>query len=182
MEKEKVKKKHSHVLLIVLITLGALILIAFGVLNVLWFRFHQMVVKYEDTTGIETIAGEDLYQKRDGDYLFYIGSASYLDFDFVAEAQDNKNSVALLCWPHLFSEDEYGLMFTAGGESGQGGVTEDIQIHIDREGNPIFAEGEEQEYVDKITALIDSKKDVIDALFDAYDGLYGLYDRGWKDI
>ena len=154
---------------------AGLLLTAFAAWNGVWYLHYRQYQAFRDKTEKVTVGGMDLYQtSRDG-YLFSVSMPSYLHFNGNLSADktipgNTQSEITMIVWLSLFGADEYGVILNT-----PDGLQS--QIYLDRQGNPVFEDGDDQNYKDDVQFLVSENQEIIRETYDAWDTVFGIREK-----
>lgn len=155
---------------LLIITIGILLLL-FGIWNILWTMHYNQYKSYREKTQKNIIGGQVFYTITKDDYYFSVNMPSYLRFNGNLAASKNtedlKDGISMIVWLKLFSEDKYGVIL-----NDENGYM--YQIYMDEKGKPIYKENESISYINETNALIDSNRDLIDEVYEKWNEVFGI--------
>lgn len=172
---QKDNKKYKKILIIIGIIIGI-----FAIINLVWFvgvksRYIELTKSFNNSKNELGYYTKDIdgyrYIVKDTGYLNHSGFANVsIAKDIVIEFDDEGNEVAsdftkvtLFIWPKWFNGYTYGIDIDYGDYF--------YQINVDKDGNYIPHENEEQE---KLKSLLDDNRDEINKLFDLADKMWDI--------
>ena len=158
----------------IIVAAAVVLLITFAVWNVLWILHYNQYKVFRDKTNMEIICGEVFYTKNSNGYHFNVFMPSYLRFNGNLAANKSlpdheMDDIVMIVWLNLFHEDTYGVMV-----NDSDGIQ--YQIYMDSQGNPVFEDEEDWNYIDEINPIIEANRELIDETYEAWDTVFGIRD------
>lgn len=159
---------------IVFSVIASVLLLIFGVWNILWFMYSQKYSKLQGNLEKSTVGGITRYSTKSDGYYCSMQPPSYLNFNGnicvnnKTVERNTEKEVSLFVWINLFSNTEYGVMI----EDDDQHV---YQIYTDKTGTPLFSENEDAEYIKRVNDLLNSYQNNTSSVFSAFNRVFGIH-------
>lgn len=137
----------------------AAIVLSFGAYNIFWY--FSIISKYKDYSENmdELIAYKSYFLNPHDGYLYNVKYPDYLTFTGNLGISDEKNNLALIIWPSLYGENEYG-----------------VRIITDEETYEIMVDKNMKAANSSFNSIIDEYKEEIEKLFEKANKQWNIID------